>query len=355
MKEHALPQDVTGYQFHIIGNMTIKQFAEVGAGVLAGFLIYSTNLTNFLKWPLILTTVAVGAFAAFVPFEERPFDHWIVAFFQALYRPTQFYWKRNQKIPEPFLYKPNTAVSLVQEVDLSPARKQRVKEYLRSINTEIKDDEDVELENQANSVINIFQSDQPLSSPDPIVQAPVAPTPAVPTTTPPQPPQPQQPAQQPQILETPAADFIEVAPIKIHEPGPEFLDPTQQSADENAITDDGYIAANAPAYQPIAATRPVVHNTTLPFPDKPTEPNKLVGMILDQQDNPISDVIVEIVTQQGMPARAVKTNLLGQFFIATPLNNGTYTLKAEKDGLRFEPQQLIVDGNIIEPVEVRSS
>src|SRR5579859_219090 len=214
MKEHALPQDVTGYKFHIIGNMTLKQFGEVAAGVIVGYLIYTTNLANFLKWPMILVAAGSGAFAAFVPFEERPFDHWIVAFFQALYRPTQFYWRRNQKIPEPFLYKPNTAVSLVQEVDLSPARKQRVKEYLRSINTEVKDDEDVELDAQAKSVIDIFQSNQPLSSPPttptPTVvadSAPVAPPPQQP-----QPPQPQQPTQQSQPVETPAADFVEVAP-----------------------------------------------------------------------------------------------------------------------------------------------
>src|SRR5260370_24623 len=134
MREHALPQDVTGYKFHIIGNMTLKQFAEVAIGCVIGFFVYQTNLPNILKWPVILLCAGAGTFAAFVPFEERPFDHWIVAFFHALYRPTQFYWKRSSKIPDAFLYKNDASTkSTIAPVDLTPARRQRVTEFLHTV------------------------------------------------------------------------------------------------------------------------------------------------------------------------------------------------------------------------------
>src|SRR5262245_9272112 len=109
MREHPIPQDVVGYRFHIIGNMTIKQFAEIGAGCILAFIIYSTNLFAFLKWPLIGISIGVGALAAFVPFEERPLDHWLMTFFRVMYRPTLFYWRREPQIPEPFLYTPTQA------------------------------------------------------------------------------------------------------------------------------------------------------------------------------------------------------------------------------------------------------
>ena len=44
MREHQVPQDITGYNFHIIGEMTIKQFAEVAVGVVIAVIIYTTNL-----------------------------------------------------------------------------------------------------------------------------------------------------------------------------------------------------------------------------------------------------------------------------------------------------------------------
>ena len=36
MREHPIPQDITGYKFHIIGSMTLKQFLEIAIGVIVG-------------------------------------------------------------------------------------------------------------------------------------------------------------------------------------------------------------------------------------------------------------------------------------------------------------------------------
>jgi len=420
MKDHALPQDVTGYKFHIIGNMTLKQFAEVAAGVGIGFIFYFTNLPALIKWPLILIFSGAGALAAFVPFEERPLDHWILSLVRALYRPTQFYWKRLSKIPEPLLYEPKTELhSMVKEVDLTPARRQRVKEYLHSVGTVEEIDSIEQYSNQRLSdVMTIF--DQTVYRTQPDVQnqlnQTVVPEKMVLESPQPQPTQPAksmiiQPVESFKRFEEQASKITlkqDVLPISSNSSKPivmsqEFLSNdvdvqttinTNKTFTKEAVevaaslvnqgvaipeTHNIKIDKQAIIFEPRTApqlanqagdtyitsqtlntsaglqpTQTAIQDKSLPFPTKPTQPNKLVGMTLDLSGAPLQNVIIEILTQEGIPARAVKTNILGQFFITTPLNNGIYTISAEKEGYTFPPQRLELTGQVINPIEVRS-
>lgn len=142
MQEHPIPQDITGYKFHIIGSMTLKQFGEIFLGVIFAVLFYKTNLVSIIKWPLVLLSVGLGAAAAFVPIEERPLDHWIITFFKVLYKPTKFYWRREPKIPDPFTYKPSEIQEDTSTLDLTPAKKQRIKEYVGAIPEQTKTSQD---------------------------------------------------------------------------------------------------------------------------------------------------------------------------------------------------------------------
>ncbi len=386
MREHALPQDVTGYRFHIIGNMTLKQFAEVAAGCVVGFLLYNTNLPYLIKWPLIFFSGGFGAMLAFVPFEERPLDQWFVSLIMALYRPTQFFWKRASKIPEPFLYQPHqTNTSVLAEVDLSPARRQRVKEYLHSIYSE----EDAGAENETQQietqVLSLFETTQATLSQSPRPPKPVAQTidpeavkpvsdiqfqnRSLPTDTvssnltasvlrdtPPS------MKAEPKTTSTPSP--VPTAAVVVPELQNITVTPTYQNGhnlDAAPIPDtvpltDSYLepTLQTPTDTPLA-TQAVVQSTLLPFPEPPTEPNKVVGMVLDQNNTPLQNVIIEVLTENNMPARAVKTNMLGQFFITTPLANGTYVLQSEKEGYQFAPQELVLNGEIVNPIEVRST
>jgi hypothetical protein len=496
MREHALPQDVTGYRFHIIGNMTLKQFVEVGAGCVVGFIIYSTNLSYIIKWPLVLLAVATGAMAAFVPFEERPLDTWILVFFQALYRPTKFYWEKMSKVPEPFLYKPKSELhTLAKEVDLTPAKRQRVKEYLHSITIETQTDIfDQYRDERITEIMGVFQSNtntpvvassttivlpetsasKTLGGTEEKTDAVVSTTPSVAetqtsftTTTPPAPTTQENHSETHALSEMPQVDVtIKTAPTAQQEqaatmigirasdlpgqvgantpakpkakPSPIHVDdllspiknkstvtikspdnapqndtvgaaniisigsdvavntpsisidrPSTEEVEQSLISDsrvmvpqsqgvaiqrtvekeDQYLPPGANFSGPgayvdptsIAAktiqspTQAVVHNAQLPFPEKPQEPNRLVGMAVDKNNSPLANTIIEILTPDGLPARAVKTNILGQFFITTPLTNGQYTIAAEKDGYTFSHQQLDVSGKILEPIEVRSA
>ena len=104
-----------------------------------------------------------------------------------------------------------------------------------------------------------------------------------------------------------------------------------------------------------AATSQAVYNTSLPFPDKPSVPNKLVCMVLSAHNELIPDAIVEIRKSSGSIERAVKSNALGQFFITTPLANGEYVVEAEKDELQFPSQSIVLTGTPVDPIEIRST
>ncbi|PIR62356.1 MAG: hypothetical protein COU65_03865, partial [Candidatus Pacebacteria bacterium CG10_big_fil_rev_8_21_14_0_10_42_12] len=169
MREHPIPQDITGYRFHIVGSMTLKQFGELALGAILAFFIYSTNLFAIVKWPLMVLAFGMGALAAFVPIQERPLDHWLVTFYKILYKPTKYFWRRVPKIPDPFLFKPGKNVQPQEAgIDLSPIRRERIKEYLVSTQySEGVTDRTAEEESKLNNISALFASNKtrPLEPP----------------------------------------------------------------------------------------------------------------------------------------------------------------------------------------------
>lgn len=401
MKEHPIPQDITGYRFHIVGSMTLKQFGEVLVGVILSFIVYQTNLFFFIKWPLIILFFGGGLIAAFIPIEERPISHWLTTFVKILYKPTQFFWKRKYNIPEPFLFKGNEEDLIqVQEIDLTPARRQRIKEFLNSTSATDPKPEDLTSQEQSQiaNVLTLFEQNpvqgkiQPtqfqkpdlkvrvrtlrVDMPDPnqqVVpvqeqQAPVEiqqtitdqqieavlPTPDISTNTTFDDSQKnvyldtQQVAQN---IEIPEEEMVKVeSPFSEEKQERSSIATTQQEPDTRS-----YISsAQTTKQEPTVATTTATFNQDLPFPQKPTVPNKLVGMVLSNNTELIPEAIVEISTENGDVVRAVKTNALGQFFITTPLKPGKYVISAQKNGYTFEPMGIELKNKIVDPVEIRS-
>jgi len=387
MREHPIPQDLTGYRFHIIGNMTLKQFTEVAVGVVIGVILYNTNLVAVVKWPLILISAGMGALIAWVPFEERPLDHWFTTFFTTLYRPTKFFWRKKNTIPAPFLFKPRPdQVNVAEEVNLLPARQARTKEYITTVElTQPKDAWEVEEDQRVTALLGHFDTvevptisitktahkpelsvrvrelqdithptpevvsqlvAEPISMAmdevaTPVVAAPAvvapiitAPVVATPTTI--------TPASTPiPIKFTPQVTQLDVATetTPILEPEPVLFQPASSPP--------------TPIQPPqLLPDEEITTNASLPFPSVPTQPNKLVGMVLDTNQKILTNTIVEIKNLQGLVARAVKTNALGQFFITTPLENGSYIITADKPGYQFSSQQLVLAGQIIPPLQI---
>lgn len=385
MREHPIPQDITGYRFHIIGNMTIKQFAQMGAGCFLGFLLYTTNLLDIIKWPLIGLSIGTGALVAFVPFEERPLDHWLMTFFKILYKPTKFYWKKEAKIPEAFLYTPPTnATPTEEEFDLSPVRRERIREYLSSVNRRgyhLEQDQ-IDEQTRISGLMQTFAQIKPTattkhvsdSKPDLKVrvrglgqsnqahyqwgdahgnmydqnnQAPLMYDQTI--GTPIEFREPLRAEQVARDIQIPEQNSIAIEQEVSQVDSTSTLSTNQNTQNQAYVDNATIVQEEAPQI-----SGAITYNSQLPFPAPPTEPNIVVGMVLTPQHDLVNDAIVEIKNEAGATIRAVKTNALGQFFISTPLPTGNYFIVTEKEDMIFTPIQLPINDTVIHPVEIRS-
>lgn len=93
--------------------------------------------------------------------------------------------------------------------------------------------------------------------------------------------------------------------------------------------------------------------TGLPIPFTPSTPNTLVGLTLNPEGKILDGVMVEI-QKNGLTYRATKSNKLGQFMFARPLESGTYQILAEKEGFTFAPYSLELTGEIIRPLKIQA-
>ena len=94
MQQHPVPQNITSYQFRLIGEMTLSQFARLAIGCLIALFFYALPLPGFIKWFLVLLFATGGALLAFVPVEGRPLETWIISFFKSIYSPSQYLWRK---------------------------------------------------------------------------------------------------------------------------------------------------------------------------------------------------------------------------------------------------------------------
>ena len=87
MEPHPIPQNVTTFQFHLVGDMTLKQFMYLAAGSGIAYVIFVFFSKDYpiVSWPAIVISAGLGAAFAFLPFNSRPLDYWVAAFFKAIY------------------------------------------------------------------------------------------------------------------------------------------------------------------------------------------------------------------------------------------------------------------------------
>jgi len=90
------------------------------------------------------------------------------------------------------------------------------------------------------------------------------------------------------------------------------------------------------------------------IPKLPQVPNLIMGVIKDTQDKQLPNIILTVKDTKGVPQRALKTNRLGQFSTATPLQNGTYYIEAEDPLKRyvFDIAEINLTGKVFLPIEM---
>ncbi len=363
MEGHEVPKNVSDFEFHLVGDMTLKQFGYLASGLGIAYLIFIIIGSNvpLLAWPLIFISAVLGAAYAFLPILERPLDHWTISFFKAIFTPTQRSWQSKE-------------VSLQ-----SPQFKNRLSVYLSFI-------PDTASSSQAtvtkSSIIPRFTEQQPTPTPTP--------TPKI-NTLPPQPPQinptPKQApliniptdlpttgeleasiglAKEKQILQNQLLreqKILSYLKGKASMPGanPALYSAQMQEAQKNIVQLDEKISKISHELAILAGTSAVEERKKVVIQPQASAdikltltsiPNIINGIITDSQGNYLEGVVVVTHDKQDLPVRALKTNKLGQFLAATPLPNGTYTLTLEKDNLNFDIYEVTLNGNILPPLKI---
>jgi len=344
METHPVPQQISAYQFRLVGDMTLKQFFQVGGGALVSLLIYATGLHPIIKWPLILFSFSLGAALAFLPFEERPLSQWLLSFFRSVYSPTIYFWEKDQK---PYKFFREDAVAPKNEGVIAPHGEDVMNEYLKN-RPEKKNDFLSKLENSEKTLLNKFTSlfnipDAPTTTLNNVIGKGVAKGGSFV----------QDRTRQNKSLRVPAQTastisqkgfrpkiIVEEKPLK--EVG--LKQPSIQTTNVTPTLKTQEMIAKSAEFSQEASP-----------PNPPIVPNTIVGQVLSSKGKIIEGAILEIRDMAGRPVRALRSNKVGHFIIVTSLQNSRYNIITEKNGYEFDPITFEAKGEIIPPIVIRAS
>ena len=409
MENHPIPQDITGFQFKLIGNMTVKQFAYLAAGVVLAWITLAMPISVLIRFPIALVFAGIGAGFAFLPIDGRPLDAMIGSFIKALSNPTQYVYQKmgaDLYFPE---YNPRiqtaTTTSTPTQGTLSG---DKLKNFLATLPTRPKNKLDEQEVNFLQTLSAISTPSIQLKQPQPSLHIGLPSLGSFFKGTHPmqqaEPPQPVQKADMPpntkpeetenedQVLQQQAASLkAELEAAKKQEANPSLGSKEQEEAHQKVINLENLLneathqkqqlenqlielqkkleQQNKQIYTPSIATQePKIQQTkhvrsipkemgkSVGLPVAPEFPNVITGIVKDPRGNPLPGILVEVKDAEENPIRAFKTNPLGQFASATPLSNGTYTIDFDDPSKknRFDTIQFAASGEVILPIEVIS-
>lgn len=326
MDVHPIPQNVTSFQFKLVGDMTLKQFAylAVGSGTAYFLFVFLAHDYPLITWPLIAISALLGVAFAFLPIGSRPLDHWTKAFLKAVYSPTKRVWSKNGKtFKEDSLFQSRLVMYLTggnQNYSEAP-----ILRPIEPLPTKEELGKTVDLARQAQQLqMKIIQTERTLSQIKTQAQNPT--------------PIPVDYSQQVNTVLTDLQNLVgQASKVKqqiqtVQEPQPKTQVDTSQAVAREKVK----------VVVPAKPQKAILALTTFP--------NVINGIVKDKQSNYLEGVVAVIYDKEGLPVRALKTNKLGQFTGSTPLLNGTYTLELEKDGFTFDVLQIELAGQVLPPL-----
>jgi len=290
-----------------VGEMTLKQFAKAAGGIIIALVINSAPLVFFIKWPLIFIFAVGGLMLAFVPFQDRPLETWLLAFLKSIYNPTMFIYKKGR--PKNWL-----------DIDLA-------KNWIEIVAQEKKEQEEM-LENKPikkKSQVNEFIDSLPsVNREEKTIKN-----------------------DELRITNEEKKEKLQTSDFKLQE----------ETKEKGVITED--VKMDSGEARPRLNLKRDIQEATgeivfgqIPMPDIPDLPNLVVGMVLDNGGKIVEEAIVEIQDKEGNPSRVLKTNSLGQFRTSTQMTNGDYLIVTEKNGLVFDRVSLKLGGKIVSPIKI---
>lgn len=372
MEQHPVPRNISSFQFHLIGDMTLRQFAYLAAGVGGGFAFFKlAPLPSTISLSIALIIGFIGVAFAFLPIQERPLDKWLVAFIKSILSPTQYLWHKKNIPPEILTRAAVVHVPIHPQayIEAHYEAREKLRAYLATIPSLPHETLNVQEKNYIEKTLALFGTSSMVTTPPlPTVQTISSPqlssfkaTPTTPTikkaqisvkesflsSSPPPPSLKKEEATLQQQLSGVTAEketlLKELAYLK--QEFKKIKEPTIVKPEQTVETKE----------QPTIKTiTPKTAAEELDMPRVPQAPNLIVGVIKDPQKKLLPNIIITIKDKSGLPLRALKTNKLGQFATATPLSNGTYLLEVEDPLKRFifDMAEFALSGKVFLPIEI---
>ena len=129
-RQHAIPQSIMSVEFKIIGDLTLRQFFFLLIFCGLAYASFMTVGAFIIKWLLVIFFVGLGLCFAFLPLGDRGLDVWIINFLKAMLLPNQFVYRKQEAIPNVFLYQ-NLDVLRSELITLTPTSSRRkIEAYL---------------------------------------------------------------------------------------------------------------------------------------------------------------------------------------------------------------------------------
>ncbi|PIS08891.1 hypothetical protein COT75_04360 [Candidatus Beckwithbacteria bacterium CG10_big_fil_rev_8_21_14_0_10_34_10] len=343
MKQHPVPQNITSYQFRLVGDMTLKQFAELAGGLIIAYILFSLPFAPLLKWPLVVFFALFGFALAFLPIQERPLDQWIINFIKSIYSPTRYIWKRNNKTPDYLKKKDQRSFKPIKKATPATPDRQALNQYLKRYSSPIAPTGSLDKnENQRlQNISNLLQSPNHPSFPlKPMkVNQMVS--------------QPQEPKTVITTVLTPASGDSNSTPVPNTFPNPQPK-PVIEAA--QPLTPPLEVESHFKKIQKSRNVYRAPHTKAIVYTPPPLseKPNYVCGTVLSTTGKTLPNTLLEIQDHLNLTIRALKTNRLGHFYTATPLGNGEFKLKAEHQDYEFDIINFKAEGKILPPFTIRA-
>ena len=424
MEQHPVPQNITSFEFRLIGDMTLKQFGLLAGGAILGYICWQLPLPSFIRIPLAFIFGFLGVAFAFLPLEERPLHRWFLAFLKAAYSPTQYLFQKSEKAP---LYLtpdfPKVAQNMAPTFYVLESRR-KLEAYLKTLPQNLpttldsKEADSLKKIQALLGTIAAFPSQRPVSpgthlkptGPTPLkIQmrgktAPLEPlegqfqpfsgrrltfseggrlifeeekksTPTIPFS-------PAKIASRNDLLVEEIKKLkLAIAELRAKQPSgqtpqkelfnyEERMTSLQQQLEEAEQEKESLMRAMLRLQKEMVEKPKGVVPTEVLEKSQAVKiisaeaakeiglakltniPNVVTGVVQSKKGGFLPNILVEIKDTKSNSVRAFKTNRLGQFAAATPLENGTYTLELEdpRHEFVFDIIEMKVDGSVLPPL-----
>ncbi|MEX2007508.1 MAG: PrgI family protein [Candidatus Levyibacteriota bacterium] len=362
MEGHPIPQDITGFQFKLIGDMTIKQFAYLACGAVLAWIFYALPLPGIIKLPISAFFALAGVGFAFFPISGRPMDIMAVNFIKALFTPSQYVYQKTGGSLSPIGFmnaeeEPKNEVDKKEMVFFSSLFQRNQNnsqpQAPRIITSEVvggeKPREKKEPASQEGG--NVQEKEEHLAQEEQVIKKELQ----------------EAKTQEEAAVNTPSSQDMHQKVLELEK----ILNETtaQRQELERQILElqkklNNTQPQNALAFNADAPKKETKNVRSIPsalarstgVPIAPDFPNLLTGIVKDPRGNPLPNILVEVKDKERNPVRAFKTNGLGQFASATALANGIYDIVFEdpRGQHKFDIVEINATGEIILPLEIIS-